>query len=158
MNVSSDVGGPFADPAYYTMGGATNGRSHEIRHHQARCRDWQQGQLPKEDAVEIIPLKWDDLNVKIENLGAQLTEGKTSTTYGIASFPAGVRHPQEGYSAHEGIEVSFILEGEFEVETPLGVVSVSRDSLVVIPAGEPHATRATASGRVAYFLINEIQE
>ena len=108
--------------------------------------------------MEIIPLKWDDVNVQIESLGEQFTHGKTSTTYGMASFPVGIRHPQEGYSAHEGIEVSFILDGEFDVETPDGVVSVSKDSLVVIPAGEPHATLARAPGRVAYFLINEIQE
>lgn len=108
--------------------------------------------------MEIIPLKWDDVNVQIETLGEQLTKGKTTTTYGMASFPVGIRHPQEGFSAHEGIEVSFILDGEFDVETPDGIASVSKDSLVVIPAGEPHATRATARGRVAYFLINEIQE
>lgn len=108
--------------------------------------------------MQILPFKWDDINVQIENLGEQFANGPTSTTFGIASFPAGVRHPQEGFSAHDGIEISFILSGEFDVETPDGTVNISEDSLVVIPAGEPHATRATAAGRVAYFLINEIQE
>lgn len=108
--------------------------------------------------MEIIPLKWDDTTVRIENLGEQLTEGKTKTTYGVASFPAGIRHPESGFSAHEGSEVSFILEGEFDIETPDGVLSVTKDNLVVIPPGEPHATRATLPGRVVYFLIGEIQE
>ena len=97
--------------------------------------------------MEIIPLKWDDVSVRIESLGEQLTKGRTTTTYGIASFPVGVRHPEAGFSAHEGIEVSFILEGAFDVETPDGTVAVSKDSLVVIPVGEPHATRASAPGR-----------
>jgi mannose-6-phosphate isomerase-like protein (cupin superfamily) len=108
--------------------------------------------------MQILPINWDDLNVQIEGLGEQLTKGPTSTTYGIASFPAGIRHPEAGFSTHEGIEISFILSGEFDVETPGGTVTMSENSLVVIPAGEPHATRATKAGRVAYFLINEIQE
>lgn len=108
--------------------------------------------------MEIIPLKWDDVNVQIEALGEHLTGGKASASYGMASFPAGIRHPAEGFSAHEGTEISFILDGEFDVETPEGTVTVAKNSLVVIPAGEPHATRATAPGRVAYFLITEIQE
>lgn len=108
--------------------------------------------------MEIIPIKWDDANVQIEELGRRYSPGKSETSYGMASFPVGVRHPQQGYSAHEGVEISFILDGVFEVETPDGTVSVAKDNLVVIPAGEPHATRATAPGRVAYFLINDIQE
>ena len=108
--------------------------------------------------MEIIPLKWDDINVQIESLGERMSRGKTKTVFGMASFPAGVRHPAEGYSAHEGTEVSFIIEGEFDVETPDGKVAVSRDSLVVIPAGEPHATFSRLPGRVIYFLMNEIQE
>jgi mannose-6-phosphate isomerase-like protein (cupin superfamily) len=108
--------------------------------------------------MQIIPLKWDEAKVQIETLGQQMSGGKTATSYGMASFPVGIRHPQTGFSAHDGIEVSFILDGAFDVETPHGTVSVPKDSLVVIPAGEPHATRATAAGRVAYFLITEIQE
>lgn len=108
--------------------------------------------------MEIIPLKWDDANVQIEELGRRYSPGKTAAIYGMASFPAGIRHPQQGYSTHEGVEISFILDGAFEVETPDGTLSVAKDHLVVIPAGEPHATRATVPGRVAYFLINDIQE
>ncbi|MDR7058752.1 MULTISPECIES: cupin domain-containing protein [unclassified Sphingopyxis] len=108
--------------------------------------------------MEIIPLNWDDANVRIEELGQRHSSGKSTALYGMASFPAGIRHPEQGYSAHEGVEISFILDGVFEVETPDGIISVAKDHLVVIPAGEPHATRATASGRVAYFLINDIQE
>lgn len=108
--------------------------------------------------MQITPLKWDDANVQIENLGEQLTHGRTTTTYGMASFPIGVRHPEEGFSTHEGTEISFIIDGEFIVETPEGNSTVTKDSLVVIPAGEPHATLTTKAGRVAYFLINEVQE
>ncbi|MGQ3081020.1 MAG: cupin domain-containing protein [Allorhizobium sp.] len=108
--------------------------------------------------MKIIPYAWDDAGVQIEGLGEHLTQGSTASSFGIASFPAGQRHPQEGHSIHEGTEISFILDGEFDVETPDGVVTVAKDHLVVIPAGEPHATVARQSGRVAFFLINEIQE
>lgn len=108
--------------------------------------------------MEIIPFTWDDANVQIESLGEQLTRGKSASSYGIASFPAGKRHPEEGYSVHEGTEISFILEGEFDVETADGIVTVAKDNLVVIPPREPHATVARRPGRVAYFLINELQE
>ncbi len=108
--------------------------------------------------MQVIPFKWDDSVVQIDALGEQSSSKRTSTSYGIASFPAGIRHPQDGYAAHEGTEVSFILDGLFDVETPDGVVTVTKDNLVIIPAGEPHATLARSPGRVVYFLINEIQE
>ena len=108
--------------------------------------------------MQIIPMSWDDAVVQIENLGETTTAGRTTTTYGMAAFPAGVRHPAEGFSAHAATEISFILDGEFDVETPDGAVRVVRDSLVVIPAGEPHATLTLAAGRVVYFLVAEEQE
>lgn len=108
--------------------------------------------------MKIIPFSWDDTNVQIEALGEHFADGRTMSSFGIASFPAGRRHPEEGQSIHEGTEVSFILDAEFDVETADCVVTVGKDHLVVIPAGEPHATLARQSGRVAYFLINEIQE
>ena len=108
--------------------------------------------------MKILPIQWDDVDVQIETLGESMSEKPTSTSYGIASFPPGLRHPAEGYSKHEGIEVSFILDGEFDVETPDGTITVGKDHLVVIPAGEPHATVSKASGRVAFFLISEVQE
>lgn len=108
--------------------------------------------------MQIFPITWDVLNAQIESVVEQITEGPTSTTYGIASFPAGIRHPQEGFSVQEGVEILFILSGEFGVETPVGTVSISENSFVTFPPGEPHATRAAENGRVAYVLINEIQE
>jgi mannose-6-phosphate isomerase-like protein (cupin superfamily) len=108
--------------------------------------------------VQIIPMQWDDAVVQIENLGETVSSGRVTTTYGMAAFPVGVRHPAEGYSAHAGTEISFILDGEFDVETPEGTTRVGRDSLVVIPAGEPHATLTLSAGRVAYFLVAEEQE
>src|SRR3546814_3053583 len=88
--------------------------------------------------MRIIPMQWDDAVVQIENLGEKIASGRVTTTYGMAAFPVGVRHPAEGFSAHAATEISFILDGEFDVETPEGVLHVGRDSLVVIPAGEPH--------------------
>lgn len=108
--------------------------------------------------MEVIPFSWDDANVQIETLGVHLADGRTTSSFGIASFPAGRRHPEDGHSIHEGTEISFILDGEFDVETADGVVTVAKDHLIVIPAGKPHATVARQSGRVAFFLINEIQE
>jgi mannose-6-phosphate isomerase-like protein (cupin superfamily) len=108
--------------------------------------------------MQIIPMQWDDAVVQVENLGEKITAGRTTSTYGMAAFPAGVRHPAEGFSAHAGTEISFILDGEFDVETPEGTIRVGRDSLVVIPAGEPHATLTLSAGRVVYFLVAEEQE
>jgi mannose-6-phosphate isomerase-like protein (cupin superfamily) len=108
--------------------------------------------------MQIIPMRWEDAGVQIETLGESITRGRAHTAYGMASFPAGVRHPEAGYSTHEGTEISFILDGELDVETPDGVTRVTRDHLVVIPAGEPHATYVRTAGRVAYFLITEEQE
>lgn len=108
--------------------------------------------------MQIIPMQWGDAVVQIENLGETVSSGRVTTTYGMAAFPVGVRHPAEGYSAHAGTEISFILDGEFDVETPEGTTRVGRDSLVVIPAGEPHATLTLSAGRVAYFLVAEEQE
>jgi len=108
--------------------------------------------------MQIIPMRWADAGVQIENLGERSWQRPTATTYGMASFPEGVRHPAEGYSIHAGTEISFILDGEFDVETPDGVTRVTRDHLVVIPAGQPHATLTRAAGRVAYFLVTEEQE
>lgn len=108
--------------------------------------------------MQIIPMQWDDAVVQVENLGEKITSGRTTSTYGMAAFPAGVRHPVEGFSAHAATEISFILEGSFEVETPGGTTRVERDSLVVIPAGEPHATLTLSAGRVVYFLVAEDQE
>lgn len=108
--------------------------------------------------MQIIPMQWDDAVVQIENLGEKITSGRTTNTFGMAAFPAGVRHPAEGFSAHAGTEISFILAGEFDVETPGGTTRVGADNLVVIPAGEPHATLTLSAGRVVYFLVAEEQE
>lgn len=108
--------------------------------------------------MNILPITWDKAALQIENLGEESFGAPVSSTYGIASFPAGVRQPAEGYAAHDGMEISFILEGEFEVETPTGTVVVGKDSLVTIPAGEPHATKTITPGRVVYFLITENKE
>lgn len=108
--------------------------------------------------MQIIPMQWDDAVVQIENLGEKITSGRTTNSFGMAAFPAGVRHPVEGFSAHAGTEISFILDGEFDVETPEGTTRVGRDSLVIIPAGDPHATLTLSAGRVVYFLVAEEQE
>lgn len=108
--------------------------------------------------MQILPIKWDETALQIENLGEEMFGHPVSTTYGIASFPAGVRQPAEGFVTHEGAEISFILEGEFEVETPAGITTVKKNSLVTIPAGEPHATKTITPGRVVYFLITENKE
>lgn len=108
--------------------------------------------------MQILPFTWDEAVLQIENLGEETFGSPVSTAFGIASFPADVRQPAEGFVAHDGMEVSFILEGEFLVETPSGVVTVTKDSLVTIPAGEPHATKTITPGRVVYFLITENKE
>ena len=108
--------------------------------------------------MQIRPFTWDEAALQIESLGEQAFGCPVSTSFGIANFPAGVRQPPEGFAAHDGMEISFILEGEFEVETPAGMTVVGKNSLVTIPAGEPHATMTITPGRVVYFLITENKE
>lgn len=108
--------------------------------------------------MQVIPLEWSRSASAINELGRCSESKAVIISYGAASFAEGARHPEEGFSTHDGIEVSFILEGEFEIETPAGTVSVAADSLVIIPAGEAHATRTIAYGRVAYVLLTEKSE
>lgn len=108
--------------------------------------------------MQVIPLRWDDVGPQIDTLGEQTASGPVTVTYGIASFPTDVRHPEAGFSVHAGTEISFILDGVFDIETPDGTVRVTRDNLLVVPAGEPHSTTVIAAGRIAYFLLADVQK
>ncbi len=103
--------------------------------------------------MQITPLKWDDAALQIESLGELTVGSGGQSSFGMASFPVGIRQPAEGFVSHEQTEVSFILDGEFHIETPTGTTVVPPNSLVVIPAGEQHASVAVKHGRVVYFLI-----
>lgn len=50
----------------------------------------------------------------------------------------GERVPEEGWTAHEGDELSVILDGEIELVTPEGTYTAGAGTLSVIPAGTDH--------------------
>lgn len=108
--------------------------------------------------MEVIPLSWDRARIQIDTLGTRASQLPAAASFDIAAFPEGVRHPAEGFSVHEGTEISFILDSEFEVETRDCTSIVPGNSLVIIPVGEPHVTRANKAGRVADFPFTEVQE
>jgi quercetin dioxygenase-like cupin family protein len=103
--------------------------------------------------MRIEPIEWQTGMVDIRALASFEAAGETVIQAGIASFPKGVRHPATGLSAHKGTEVSLIIDGSFEVETADGISRVDGNNLVVIPAGEGHATTALADSRVFYILF-----
>lgn len=108
--------------------------------------------------MQVLPMHWADALLQVETLGRAATAGPANIAFGIATLPQGTRHPAEDYTAHAGTEISFVLSGEFDIETPDGVTRVSHDHVIVLPAGSPHATRVRQAGRVAYFLVTEEQD
>lgn len=107
--------------------------------------------------MKVIPITYPDgaaLSRELFSLG--VPEGST-LEIGTASFPAGARSPVEGLHARGSHEVSFIVEGAFDIEC--GGVSrvVSAGELVSIPAGEPNASRALSNSRVIYLMYKSAQ-
>ena len=79
-------------------------------------------------------------------------EAGAAIDVGVASFPPDIRFPDTGYSVHDQHEVSLILEGETEIETPDGVTTVRAGDIVHLEPGEQHAAIARTPTRVFYIL------
>lgn len=76
-----------------------------------------------------------------ESTGEPLTLFETNTPQsqtGSYVIQSGERVPPEGWTSHEGDELSVILEGEIELVTPEEEYVVNAGTLSVIPAGVKH--------------------
>lgn len=89
------------------------------------------------DGVELTNLEsvWED------STGSPLTLFEASnpeTEAGSYVIQSGERAPEEGWTSHEGDELSVILEGEVTLVTRNAEYTVSAGTLSVIPAGVEH--------------------
>lgn len=89
------------------------------------------------DDVELTTLEdvWDD------STGSPLTLFESTNPESEAGsyvIQPGERVPEEGWTSHEGDELSVILEGEVTLVTPDGEYTVSAGTFSVIPAGVKH--------------------
>jgi len=90
-----------------------------------------------DDAVELTVL--DD--VWAESSGSPLTlfeSDDPEAEAGSYVIQPGERVPEEGWTSHEGDELSVILDGEVTLVTPDDEYTVSAGTLSVIPAGVEH--------------------
>ncbi len=72
--------------------------------------------------------------------------------FGTAVMPRGCRQPPQGVSCHDGDEISLLLRGRAIVETASGRVEMKSGDIVLIKAGEAHATEALEDCHVYYVL------
>lgn len=87
--------------------------------------------------VELTAL--DD--VWADSTGSPLTLFETDdpeSETGAYVIQPGERVPEEGWTSHEGDELSVLLSGEIELVTPDGEYTVEAGTLSVIPAGVDH--------------------
>ncbi|MGQ9477454.1 MAG: cupin domain-containing protein [Candidatus Bipolaricaulia bacterium] len=73
---------------------------------------------------------------------------------GICTFKPGQRLPQEGFTSHEGAELSLMLSGELVVGTEEGERVVKSGELVLIEPGTRHYSenRGRAEARVIWVI------
>lgn len=76
-----------------------------------------------------------------ESTGSPLTLFETDdpeSETGAYVIQPGERVPEEGWTSHEGNELSVILDGEIELVTPDDEYTVSAGTFSAIPAGVKH--------------------
>ena len=107
-------------------------------------------------SMKVYKMPVSDGTVSIENL-VELFGGSTANLrIGSATFPAGTRHPETGYSVHDHHEVSLILSGEIGLDTPDGSFrAFAPGDLVHIEPGEEHAPRPIIDSQVLFILFGD---
>ena len=93
-----------------------------------------------ESAVELTDLEavWED------SIGSPLTlfeSDNPESEAGSYVIQPGERVPKEGWTSHDGDELSVILEGEVILATRDAEYTVSAGTLSVIPSGVEHYSR-----------------
>ena len=102
--------------------------------------------------MKVITLPLDKGAVDIKELGRYAPVKQGAAKVGVARFPAGSRHPEEGLNTHPEREISYILEGAFTVHLADGDQRVEAGQLVIFEPGEAQGSTALEDSRVLYFL------
>ena len=103
--------------------------------------------------MEIIDFRdIDSSEFRVDTLLELLPIDEGRASIGVATFKSGMRHPEQGLACHEQHEISFIIEGSFDLHTEEGTTVVEAGQLVYLMAGEQHATTAKGNGKVYYVL------
>lgn len=77
-----------------------------------------------------------------------------SASIGTVTFAKGQRIPAgAGRSEHDRDEVSFIVDGEIDIQTDQRTATVGPGTLVHIPAGVAHSSVARQDTRIVFMLI-----
>lgn len=75
------------------------------------------------------------------------------TLVGTAKMRRGEQVPATGASTHPADEYSYVLRGRVEVEVGGRQVEASTGTLMVIPAGQGHITRALDDAEVLWWWV-----
>jgi quercetin dioxygenase-like cupin family protein len=78
--------------------------------------------------------------------------GASVLQIGTAQFPAGLRSPAAGFHTRDADEIALVLEGRFETIAGDDVRVLGPGDFVVIPAGEPNASRALEPSKVLWIM------
>lgn len=105
--------------------------------------------------MKIIPFEWKDGETAIDYLHQHLSGADTKVDLGVVTFPADQRYPAEGFSAHEGTEISIILDGSFDLLGPDSSVEIAKGCMLILPPGREHAVQTKAPVKLMFALIEE---
>jgi quercetin dioxygenase-like cupin family protein len=102
-----------------------------------------------------LDARWD------ESVGDPLTlfeQNDPPAQAGSYVIQPGERVPKEGWTSHEGTELSVILSGEVRLVTPATERIVSENSFSVIPAGVDHYSinETDEPVRLVYTVVGEL--
>jgi quercetin dioxygenase-like cupin family protein len=103
-------------------------------------------------SVKLFKTEFSGSDVALRSLLSvdMLTPGHLE--FGAAVMARGCRQPRQGVSCHDGDEISLLLTGRAIVETESGRVEIKSGDIVLIKAGEAHATEALEDCHVYYVL------
>lgn len=105
--------------------------------------------------MEVFKLQYPNAPQQVLSLLEFPPEQQASLKMGTVQLAKGDWVPREGYSKHTQHELSFILQGELEVESSAEHVSMGAGDVIVIPAGQEHRSRALKDTRLVWFWFGE---
>ena len=91
-------------------------------------------------------------SVSVETLLELIPVDSGNVSFGVATFSAGIRHPEQGMGCHEQHEVSYIVEGRMNIHRQQGTTAIEPGQVVWLDANEPHAATAIEDGKVFWVL------
>jgi len=98
--------------------------------------------------------------ISLEEAFAEADAGQLQTLFelapdvvaGVFVFRPGQRTPEEGFSAHDGTEISIVLSGEVQLVLKDGQEHhVRAGDIVMIPKGIPHYSRNNGEAEARIF-------